>query len=243
MNSSSMSSAPSGPATAVANEGMLSSMNRVGLGYGIAIAVGMLALVCVMMLVCARLHGAAGGRRAPTSAARRRLQAASRAGIFTGHAGEGTIVVINHRDDQQQGGGVTYTYSSTSAPGTGTYASGPGLDEETLDSYPKFLYKGAMSSSSSSSSKRMSGCDSAVVQLQTRNIIFKESCCAICLGDYGEGDTLRLLPECAHAFHVHCIDAWLRLHVSCPVCRSSPLPSPMATPLSQVVPLARNPLA
>ncbi|MCO5604794.1 hypothetical protein L7F22_058966 [Adiantum nelumboides] len=236
INSSSMSP-PSGSATTVANGGMLSSMNRVGLGYGIAIAVGMLALVCVMMLVCMRLHCAAGGRRAPASAARRRLQAAGRAGIYTGHAGEGTIVVINHRDEQQGGTGVTYTYSS-SASGTGTHASGPGLDEETLDSYPKFLYKGAMSSSS----KRMSGCDSAE-QLQARNIIFKESCCAICLGDYGEGDTLRLLPECAHAFHVHCIDAWLRLHVSCPVCRSSPLPSPMATPLSQLVPLARNPLA
>ncbi|KAG5579466.1 hypothetical protein H5410_050093, partial [Solanum commersonii] len=36
-----------------------------------------------------------------------------------------------------------------------------------------------------------------------------------------------------------CIDAWLKLNASCPVCRNSPLPTPMSTPLSEVVPLSQ----
>lgn len=34
---------------------------------------------------------------------------------------------------------------------------------------------------------------------------------------------MRLLPKCAHAFHVPCIDTWLRAHVNCPLCRSDVL--------------------
>ncbi|KAI5057153.1 hypothetical protein GOP47_0027168 [Adiantum capillus-veneris] len=214
---------------AAANGGVLSSMNRVGLGYGIAIAVGMLALVCVMMLLCARLHAAAR-RSAPSpssavAAARaRRLQlAAARAGgnmiSSSAPGGEGTIVVI-HQEQLQ-----------ATAPGRG-------LDEETLASYPKFLYSaGGCEKDAELTSDGFFAAYSAPAPR-----IIKDSCCPICLADYGEGHTLRLLPDCGHAFHVHCIDAWLRLHVSCPVCRSSPLPSPISTPLSELIPLARNPL-
>ncbi|EYU19848.1 hypothetical protein MIMGU_mgv1a024718mg [Erythranthe guttata] len=50
------------------------------------------------------------------------------------------------------------------------------------------------------------------------------SACSICLADYGEADLIRLLPSCGHLFHLKCIDPWLILHPTCPVCRSSPSP-------------------
>ncbi|XP_010527006.1 PREDICTED: RING-H2 finger protein ATL54-like [Tarenaya hassleriana] len=44
--------------------------------------------------------------------------------------------------------------------------------------------------------------------------------CSVCLSEYQEDEALRLLPKCNHAFHVPCIDTWLRSHVSCPLCRA-----------------------
>ena len=34
-------------------------------------------------------------------------------------------------------------------------------------------------------------------------------------------DMLRVLPTCGHAFHINCIDVWLRQHSACPVWRIS----------------------
>ncbi|XP_061362259.1 RING-H2 finger protein ATL70-like [Gastrolobium bilobum] len=62
--------------------------------------------------------------------------------------------------------------------------------------------------------------------------------CSICLADYKDSEGLRLLPECGHFFHKECIDMWLRLTLSCPVCRNSPLPTPLPTPLAEVAPLS-----
>ncbi|KAL7124683.1 hypothetical protein ABFS83_14G064800 [Erythranthe nasuta] len=45
--------------------------------------------------------------------------------------------------------------------------------------------------------------------------------CTICLGEFVEGEDVRILPRCNHGFHVECIDTWLALHCSCPVCRQT----------------------
>ncbi|XP_058085743.1 RING-H2 finger protein ATL70-like [Magnolia sinica] len=90
-----------------------------------------------------------------------------------------------------------------------------GIDEATLLSYPTLLYSHA--------------------KIHNKDTT---SCCSICLADYKDKDMLRLLPDCRHIFHVKCVDTWLRLHPTCPVCRTSPLPTPLSTPLAEVVPLA-----
>ncbi|KAF5749221.1 RING-H2 finger protein ATL70-like [Tripterygium wilfordii] len=92
-----------------------------------------------------------------------------------------------------------------------------GLDDETIKSYPKLLYSEAKPPHTSDSTA---------------------TCCSICLADYKGSDSLRLLPDCGHLFHVKCVDPWLRIHPTCPVCRTSPLPTPLSTPLSEVIPLA-----
>ncbi|KAL7190980.1 hypothetical protein ACSBR2_023116 [Camellia fascicularis] len=43
--------------------------------------------------------------------------------------------------------------------------------------------------------------------------------CYICLGEYEEGDKIRVLP-CHHEFHMPCVDKWLKeIHGVCPLCR------------------------
>ncbi|XP_050364287.1 RING-H2 finger protein ATL54-like [Argentina anserina] len=44
--------------------------------------------------------------------------------------------------------------------------------------------------------------------------------CAVCLSEFQEDETLRLLPKCDHAFHIPCIDTWLTSHKNCPLCRA-----------------------
>lgn len=73
--------------------------------------------------------------------------------------------------------------------------------DTSFESYPKMLYSQVEKGSSS------------VVS----------SSCSICLGDYTESDMLRLLPHCDHLFHLDCVDPWLRMHSTCPICRESSL--------------------
>ncbi|KAL7158821.1 hypothetical protein ABFS83_02G168700 [Erythranthe nasuta] len=91
-----------------------------------------------------------------------------------------------------------------------------GLDEAAINSYPKFAFG------------RRNG-----------NLGGGDAVCSICLCEYRESEMLRMLPDCRHYFHVMCVDAWLKLNASCPVCRNSPLPTPLSTPLQEVVPLSQ----
>ncbi|XP_062211484.1 E3 ubiquitin-protein ligase EL5-like [Phragmites australis] len=46
-----------------------------------------------------------------------------------------------------------------------------------------------------------------------------EGDCAVCITELAAGEAARVLPRCGHAFHVECVDMWLRSHSTCPLCR------------------------
>ncbi|KAH7841752.1 hypothetical protein Vadar_033932 [Vaccinium darrowii] len=92
-----------------------------------------------------------------------------------------------------------------------------GLDEATLLNFPQLLYSHA--------------------KLHQHRGSNAASGCSICLAEYKDADVLRLLPECGHLFHLKCVDPWLRLNPTCPICRNSPMPTPLATPVAEVAPL------
>ncbi|KAG6474938.1 E3 ubiquitin-protein ligase Os04g0590900-like [Zingiber officinale] len=62
--------------------------------------------------------------------------------------------------------------------------------------------------------------------------------CSVCLGEFREAERLRLLPVCGHAFHLRCIDAWLKARANCPLCRANALPvtpKPESPPPAELV--------
>lgn len=58
--------------------------------------------------------------------------------------------------------------------------------------------------------------------------------CSVCLNEFQEDETIRLLPKCSHAFHLPCIDTWLRSHTNCPMCRAPIVAIPALTSSSEV---------
>ncbi|KAI9124540.1 hypothetical protein K1719_004462 [Acacia pycnantha] len=78
-----------------------------------------------------------------------------------------------------------------------------GLDDSTINTFPKLSYS------------EMKKCSYYNIEDPSNS-----STCSICLADYKEDDMLRLLPDCGHLFHLLCVDPWLKLHKTCPTCRT-----------------------
>ncbi|KAJ8762623.1 hypothetical protein K2173_008062 [Erythroxylum novogranatense] len=59
-----------------------------------------------------------------------------------------------------------------------------------------------------------------IFQYRKGDRLIESTECSVCLTEFQEDETLRLLPKCNHAFHISCIDTWLRSHTNCPMCRA-----------------------
>lgn len=92
---------------------------------------------------------------------------------------------------------------------TPAVASSRGLDSSLLSSLPIFVY---------SSKTRPEQVE-----------------CAVCLSEFEEGETGRVLPKCSHSFHVDCIDTWFKTHSTCPICRAAVEPEPTEADRPEVV--------
>ncbi|CAK9318740.1 unnamed protein product [Citrullus colocynthis] len=72
-----------------------------------------------------------------------------------------------------------------------------GLDESVIRSIPLLQYKKSTAKEETSSE------------------------CAVCLSEFEEDETVRIIPICSHLFHIDCIDIWLQNNPNCPLCRTS----------------------
>ena len=49
---------------------------------------------------------------------------------------------------------------------------------------------------------------------------YKENTCSICLDNFSGPEKIRKL-KCTHIFHSKCIDGWVVIHASCPMCKTN----------------------
>ncbi|XP_006660721.1 E3 ubiquitin-protein ligase ATL31-like [Oryza brachyantha] len=96
-------------------------------------------------------------------------------------------------------------YSTTPLPQTGAGRSRRqrGLDQAVLVTFPTMTY----------------------ADVKAHKSVKGALECAVCISEFDDDETLRLLPKCSHVFHQDCIDTWLASHVTCPVCRANLAPN------------------
>ncbi|CAL5074539.1 unnamed protein product [Urochloa decumbens] len=94
-------------------------------------------------------------------------------------------------------------------------SGGGGLAQAAIDALPEFAYAELSAAAAASSRK---GKEKAARPFD----------CAVCLCEFAGADRLHLLPSCGHAFHVACIDVWLRSSATCPLCRTKLSPRHLA---------------
>ncbi|KAK9994772.1 hypothetical protein SO802_024475 [Lithocarpus litseifolius] len=78
--------------------------------------------------------------------------------------------------------------------------------------------------------KIMVGLDGPTIKSYPKMVLGESWClpkpndntCPICLSEYQSKETLKTIPKCQHCFHIECIDKWLSLNATCPICRNSP---------------------
>ncbi|XP_072953726.1 E3 ubiquitin-protein ligase ATL31-like [Typha angustifolia] len=115
-------------------------------------------------------------------------------------------IFLRQCSDDGDGGGGRRSLRGSIAGAMGRSRRQRGLDKEVLDTFPTLVYS----------------------EVKEHKIGKGALECAVCLNEFEDEETLRLLPKCSHVFHPDCIDAWLSSHVTCPVCRSNLVPDPDA---------------
>lgn len=81
--------------------------------------------------------------------------------------------------------------------------------------------------------------DKSMAKLPCREVAKGEALdCAVCITELAAGETARVLPRCGHAFHVACVDMWLRSHSTCPLCRRPAVDDPPVPPPAVAAPEA-----
>ncbi|XP_024541343.1 E3 ubiquitin-protein ligase At1g63170 isoform X1 [Selaginella moellendorffii] len=102
-------------------------------------------------------------------------------------------------------------------------AQNRGASAEVIAALPTYKFKSRPSSESKDGSESDSegsneGGFVAAGTDKERAVSADDAVCCICLARYRDGEPLREL-SCTHHFHVDCVDKWLKINASCPLCK------------------------
>ncbi|POO04096.1 43kDa postsynaptic protein [Trema orientale] len=109
-----------------------------------------------------------------------------------------------------------------------------GATSESIDSLPTYKFKLKKNRNGSDRDGNSSVSEGGVIAAGTekeRVISGEDAVCCICLAKYANNDELKELP-CSHFFHKECVDKWLKINASCPLCKNAVGDSPLLGSLS-----------
>lgn len=92
-----------------------------------------------------------------------------------------------------------------------------GATEESINALPTHKFSGNDDAGDGNSGGNQGGYIAAGTEKE-RPISGEDAICCICLTNYEDNDELRELP-CSHYFHTQCVDKWLKINASCPLCK------------------------
>uniref|UniRef100_A0A7C9CPN3 RING-type domain-containing protein n=2 Tax=Opuntia streptacantha TaxID=393608 RepID=A0A7C9CPN3_OPUST len=95
-----------------------------------------------------------------------------------------------------------------------------GATVESINALPTYKCKLSKNEGADDEQICLCTCKSGPVGDETkdRTISQEDAVCCICLAQYVDDDELRELP-CSHLFHSECVDKWLKINASCPLCK------------------------
>ncbi|KAL2516909.1 RING/U-box superfamily protein [Abeliophyllum distichum] len=97
-----------------------------------------------------------------------------------------------------------------------------GATQDSINALPTYKFKMKKNKNSNDKESNPGAGDGGVVAAGTekeRVISGEDAVCCICLARYVNNDELRELP-CSHFFHKECVDKWLKINSSCPLCKA-----------------------
>ncbi|MBA0593913.1 hypothetical protein Gorai_010840, partial [Gossypium raimondii] len=97
-----------------------------------------------------------------------------------------------------------------------------GATSESINALPTYKFKAKKSRNGDGREINLGAGEGGVVAAGTekeRVISGEDAICCICLAKYANNDELRELP-CSHFMHKECVDKWLKINASCPLCKS-----------------------
>ncbi|KAM6561396.1 hypothetical protein CsatA_030635 [Cannabis sativa] len=98
-----------------------------------------------------------------------------------------------------------------------------GATSASIDALPTYKFKLKKNRSGNYRDSNSGISEGGIIAAGTekeRVISGEDAVCCICLAKYANNDELRELP-CSHFFHKECLDKWLKINATCPLCKNA----------------------